>query len=119
MCSPLLARVKFHLTSPRYWLPSFLKHDYVLLRFVPQESYSKAARLDVVPAPDVVTRVFMVFRRVSSDEVDIWMSASARASEPVEMWREIVGVPDRNRQNDAGLFRVLEWGGMEISSLIY
>ncbi|KAJ7493841.1 hypothetical protein FB451DRAFT_1491323 [Mycena latifolia] len=39
-----------------YWLPSFLKHRHVALRFVSQAAYETAARLDIMPAPDVVTR---------------------------------------------------------------
>ncbi|KAJ7118103.1 hypothetical protein C8R44DRAFT_878737 [Mycena epipterygia] len=44
-----------------YWLPALLKHQRVALRFVPQAEYETAARLDITPRPDVVTRVFMVF----------------------------------------------------------
>ncbi|TFY73038.1 hypothetical protein EWM64_g10974, partial [Hericium alpestre] len=32
-----------------YWLPSFLRHEYVALRFVPQASYEQAARLAITP----------------------------------------------------------------------
>ncbi|KAF9035338.1 hypothetical protein BDZ89DRAFT_1062086 [Hymenopellis radicata] len=97
-----------------YWLPSLLKHEHVVLRFVSQAAYEQSARLDIVPKPDVVTRVFMLFRRVKEEEVDLWPAASARASEPVDFWRDVIGVEKRERQSDASLFRVLEWGGMEV-----
>ncbi|KAJ7452754.1 hypothetical protein B0H11DRAFT_2161447 [Mycena galericulata] len=64
-----------------YWLPSFLKHTHVALRFVPQAAYEAAARLDVVPAPDVVTRVFMLFKGVSAEELGVW-SASVSVEDP-------------------------------------
>ncbi|KAK0184726.1 hypothetical protein F5146DRAFT_1073457 [Armillaria mellea] len=98
-----------------YWLPSILKHDYVALRFLPQASYAHAAPLDVEPKPDVVTRVFMLFKRVCEDELDEWEGAASRASENVDTWKDVVGVDVDGMKNEA-LFRVLEWGGMEVKN---
>ncbi|KAK0437628.1 hypothetical protein EV421DRAFT_2038130 [Armillaria borealis] len=98
-----------------YWLPSILKHDFVALRFLPQVSYEHAAPLDVEPKPDVVTRVFMLFRRVCEDELDEWEGSLSRASENVEVWKDVVGV-DCDGMKDEALFRVLEWGGMEVKN---
>ncbi|KAJ6470701.1 hypothetical protein DFH09DRAFT_1477427 [Mycena vulgaris] len=92
-----------------YWLPALLKHTRVALRFVPQAAYERAARLDIVPAPDVVTRVFMLFKGVAAEDVGAWPTG---AEDPAR-WRAVVGV-DVERAQDAGLFRVLEWGGMEV-----
>jgi hypothetical protein len=64
----------------RYWLPDLLKHKYVALRFLPQESYEQLAPMVVPPTPQVVTRVFMLFRGVSSADLELWQSASALAS---------------------------------------
>ncbi|KIY63108.1 hypothetical protein CYLTODRAFT_494168 [Cylindrobasidium torrendii FP15055 ss-10] len=94
-----------------YWLPSFLKHENILLTFVSMDAYEKAAPLDVSPAPDVVTRVFMVFKRLCSEELDLWEESRTT---PVEEWRNVIGVPTKELQDDARLFRVLEWGGMEV-----
>ncbi|KAF7965700.1 hypothetical protein HWV62_42215 [Athelia sp. TMB] len=96
-----------------YWLPSILKHSFVALRFVPQESYERAAPLEVTPRPDVITRVFMLFKGLSEDVLNEWTGARARADEDVVKWQGIVGV-DASRMADTGLFRVLEWGGMEV-----
>ncbi|KAL0065479.1 hypothetical protein AAF712_007543 [Marasmius tenuissimus] len=103
-----------------YWLPSFLKHTHVALRFLPQSAYESAAPLDISPPPDVVTRVFMLFRGVSSDEMEhiegddsSWQEAVRRTCEDVDFWRKIVGV-DLVKCMDSALFRVLEWGGMEV-----
>lgn len=60
-----------------YWLPSLLKHQHVALRFLPQEAYEDAAPMNVSPAPDVVTRVFMLFRGV--EETD-WLVGQRRRS---------------------------------------
>ncbi len=98
----------------RFWLPFILKHSYVALNFLPQASYEHAAPLDIEPKPDVVIRVFMLFKRVCEDELDEWEGALSRASEDAELWKGIVGV-DTERMKDEKLFRVLEWGGMEVN----
>jgi hypothetical protein len=97
----------------RYWLPSFLKHTHVALRFVPQISYSRAAQLEIVPRPDAVTRVFMLFKGVPEGRLAEWVNAIGRSTEDVKFWMQIVGV-DVEKAEDEKLFRVLEWGGMEV-----
>ncbi|KAH8986038.1 hypothetical protein EDB86DRAFT_2809695 [Lactarius hatsudake] len=97
-----------------YWLPDMLKHDYVALRFVAQEAYERAAPMHIAPAPDVVTRVFMLFRGVPVSDLGLWEAASARTgADGARLWADVVGV-DAARAADSGLFRVLEWGGMEV-----
>jgi hypothetical protein len=92
-----------------------LKHEYVALRFLALASYEKAARMRISPAPDVVTRVFMLFCGVSQADLGIWAPAAARvaAEDGATFWAQVVGV-DSVRASDRGLFRVLEWGGMEV-----
>ncbi|KAK0470987.1 hypothetical protein IW261DRAFT_1513918 [Armillaria novae-zelandiae] len=97
-----------------FWLPFILKHNYVAVNFLPQASYDKAAPLDVKPKPDIVIRVFMLFKRVCEDELDEWEGALSRASEDTEFWKDIVGA-DTKGMKDEKLFRVLEWGGMEVN----
>ena len=98
----------------RYWLPSFLRHEYVALRFVPQESYEQAAPMSISSPPDVIVRIFMIFRGVTADELHAWTEAQDRVQENVGRWRAVVGLPDDDRLQDKSLFRVLEWGGMEV-----
>ncbi|KAF7295970.1 Ubiquitin-domain-containing protein [Mycena kentingensis (nom. inval.)] len=93
-----------------YWLPHFAGHDNIALRFVPQVDYEKAAALTVEPAPDVVTRVCMLFTGVSNEEVARWSGLETRDG---DYWKDIVGV-DVQRVHDTSLFRVLEWGAMEV-----
>ncbi|KAF8271149.1 hypothetical protein EI94DRAFT_614301 [Lactarius quietus] len=101
----------------RYWLPNLLKHEYIALRFIAQDAYERAAELHIVPAPDIVTRVFMLFRGVAAGDLGLWEAASARAEgtsgDGPTSWVDIVGV-DATRAADSRLFRVLEWGGMEV-----
>jgi hypothetical protein len=100
-----------------YWLPDMLKHEYVALRFVAQDAYEQAAPMRIAPAPDVVTRVFMLFRGVAEGDLGLWEAATVRAAatggDGATFWVDVVGV-DAARAADRGLFRVLEWGGMEV-----
>lgn len=56
----------------------------------------------------------MLFGKVHPGPLQTWSSAIKRAEEDVMFWRDVVGVADRDKQLDECLFRVLEWGGMEI-----
>lgn len=96
-----------------YWLPKLVKHQHVALRFVPQAAYEKAAPLEISPTPDVVTRVFMLFQGVPETELSGWTEAEKRAKEDVSLWKDVVGI-DEIKQKDTSMFRVLEWGGMEV-----
>jgi hypothetical protein len=92
-----------------------LKHEYIALRFVEQDAYERAAPMHIAPAPDVVTRVFMIFRGVAVGDLGRWEAASARAAsaDGATFWANVVGV-NAARAADSALFRVLEWGGMEV-----
>ncbi|KAG9109693.1 hypothetical protein FRC07_008272, partial [Ceratobasidium sp. 392] len=83
------------------------------LRFIPQEEYEAAAPMSVTPAPDVITRVFMLFQGIEEGKLGSWTEAQTRATQSPSMWKDIVGV-DIDNAGEAKLFRVLEWGGMEI-----
>ncbi|TEB30938.1 hypothetical protein FA13DRAFT_1688558 [Coprinellus micaceus] len=97
-----------------YWLPALLKHKYVALRFLPQTVYEKAAPLEVSPAPDVVARIFMLFKGLKGEEIHpIWSSAIVGSQDDTKRWESVVGV-DSPLLADKTLFRVVEWGGMEI-----
>ncbi|KAG2136981.1 uncharacterized protein EDB93DRAFT_1253836 [Suillus bovinus] len=96
-----------------YWLPSILKHKYIALRFVPQATFERAASLSISPQPDVVTRVFMLFKGICEEDLVNWASAQDQAEKDVAWWVDVVGV-DPARAGDVTLFRVLEWGGMEV-----
>lgn len=96
-----------------YWLPSLLNHQHVALRFLPQSTYEHAAPLEVDPAPDVVARIFMLFKGVQEKELGPWAGACERAEEGGDRWVDVVGV-DVGKLQDKALFRVIEWGGMEV-----
>lgn len=95
-----------------FWMPHFTrirdKGQHVAFRFLSQREYERAARLDVQPAPDVVTRVFLLFKGVDPEEGEL----STTSADLVD-WVSVVGV-DEAKARDEALFRVLEWGGMEV-----
>ena len=99
-----------------YWLPSLLKHKFVALRFVPQAAYEQAAQLEITPRPDVVERIFMLFKGVDTNALSMWRTAEERAARDVSAWRDVVGLKHEagRLMGDESLFRVLEWGGMEV-----
>ncbi|KAG8679968.1 hypothetical protein FRC11_003090 [Ceratobasidium sp. 423] len=92
-----------------YWLPNLSKHMHIALRFLPQDQYEASAPLHITPRPEITTRVFMLFMGVQESDLGAWETAWV----PAEEWSCIVGV-DTAKAKDASLFRVLEWGGMEI-----
>ena len=69
--------------------------------------------MNVSPTPDVITRVFMLFRGIEEDQLSEWDEARLRAEHNVSFWAKVVGV-DVERASNPGLYRILEWGGMEI-----
>ncbi|KAJ8291280.1 ATP-dependent RNA helicase eIF4A [Rhodotorula toruloides] len=93
-----------------YWLSHFTRirdaGQHIGFRFLVQADYERAARLDVEPKPDVVTRVFLLFKGVDAEDASEWKKA-----DEVD-WVEEVGV-QVDKIRDESLFRVLEWGGME------
>lgn len=66
--------------------------------------------MDVTPAPDVTARIFMLFKGLSEDEVQAQWTPAVSAPKD---WRSVVGVDERSLADDS-LFRVVEWGGMEV-----
>lgn len=79
------------------------------MRFLEQAAYEDAAKLEIEPRPEVVTRVFMLFKGMDEGK-EGWSEAVERA-ERVD-WSEVVGVREEAREEER--FGVLEWGGMEV-----
>lgn len=114
--SALSLHVEARTSFITYWLPSILKHTHIALRFVPQAAYEKAAPMEVSPQPDVLTRVFMLWKGVNEAELKsgAWKEAVQRATMDVEVWKGVVGIQEYPSMHDQSVFRVLEWGGMEV-----
>ncbi|KAG2335782.1 hypothetical protein BDR05DRAFT_971431 [Suillus weaverae] len=74
---------------------------------------ARTSFITISPQPDVVTRVFMLFRGICKEHLVDWSNAQMQAEKDVAWWADVVGV-DLARASDMALFRVLEWGGMEV-----
>ncbi|KAM0756464.1 hypothetical protein T439DRAFT_283262 [Meredithblackwellia eburnea MCA 4105] len=109
-----LSKLTLHVSARNdiitYWLPHFVRirerGQQIAFRFLPQAEYEQAAKLQISPKPDVVTRVFMVFKGVKENE---WNFYTQKLEDVC--WRSVVGVSEHTR--DSTKFRCLEWGGME------
>jgi hypothetical protein len=55
----------------------------------------------------------MLFKGIRKEHLANWAYAQMQAERDVGWWVDVVGV-DPARAGDATLFRVLEWGGMEV-----
>ncbi len=75
-----------------YWLPLMEQNPYNIISFQ-TECYTDAAKLEVIPAPDTVIRVFMTFK--ASDYM-------------IRILPQRLTAPERTG------FTVVEWGGTEV-----
>lgn len=101
----------------QYWMPRFVEiheegqgNSKIAFRFVAQRDLNEAAELIVEPKPDVITRVFLLFRGVheSSGRWSDWDRQKIRSQD----WVGIAGVSAS--RHDSKLFRVVEWGGSKL-----
>lgn len=95
----------------QYWVPSFTalheKGQRIAMRFVPQSELEAVAALNIAPQPDVITRIFLLFKGIASDDWEKWDDMGEAALS----WPSIVGL--RHQAFDESNYRVLEWGGSE------
>jgi hypothetical protein len=76
-----------------YWLPQMQGNPYNLIRFAGRE-YASAAPLKVIPKPDSMLRVFMLWKPLQ---------------EPININEQALPSFDRHG------FTVIEWGGTEVA----
>ncbi|KAG1811215.1 uncharacterized protein BJ212DRAFT_1375659 [Suillus subaureus] len=55
----------------------------------------------------------MLFKGICKEHLANWANAQMQAEKDVARWVDVVGV-DPARAGDVALFRVLEWGWMEV-----
>ncbi|KAG8815715.1 hypothetical protein FRC17_000611 [Serendipita sp. 399] len=103
-----------------YWLPDMLKYPSIALRFLPQAAYESAAPLNVQPAATAITRVFMLWRGIATNEAGkngLWVEAILRGrTMPATEWKDVVDAKGTALKYETNGLQVLEWGGMEVKS---
>lgn len=98
----------------RYWLPTFLHHDYILLQIVRQEAVNILVPMSPRPDADIV-RIFMVFKGLSGGEAPrFWLSQIRDEEEGVEIWRNALGIP-YGEEALTGKPRIVEANGYGLS----
>lgn len=77
-----------------YWGPQMINNQYNLIHFATDSEYANRVNLNILPTPDSVLRVFMVYK-----SIDKYIEVDPQVFSPFE----------RNG------FTVIEWGGSQIN----
>jgi hypothetical protein len=77
-----------------YWLPQMQSNKYNLIHFATKEEYNDRAILDITPQPNSMLRVFMVFKKIDNNNLNI--------------------NPQEIKSFERNGFAVIEWGGTEV-----
>ncbi|KAF9464742.1 hypothetical protein BDZ94DRAFT_1190689 [Collybia nuda] len=90
----------------------FSAHKNIAYRFLSPAKIAAAIDISVTTDPCVFTRLFMIFRGLSDDEVGVFAGAGEKEANAVN-WREIVGWSEDSK--DPTMFRVLETSVLEVT----
>lgn len=73
-----------------------------------------AAAIDITVTQDpcVFTRIFMIWRGISDEEMGSWVTSGEKEAN-VYNWREVIGWSEDSK--DSTMFRVLETSTLELS----
>jgi hypothetical protein len=94
-------------------MPRMQAQEFVALRFLPQSDYETTAPLSISPSPEVVIRVFMLFKGITRDAVVEWNSTTPSFYQGPEIWAAIV-CPGTYLPRNSKTFSVVELGGLEV-----
>jgi len=90
----------------------FSAHKNIAYRFLTPGKIAAAIDISVTTDPCVFTRLFLIFRGLSDDDLGIFAGAGEKEANAVN-WREIVGWSEDSK--DPTLFRVLETSVLEVT----
>ncbi|TXT05520.1 uncharacterized protein COLE_06840 [Cutaneotrichosporon oleaginosum] len=93
------------------WLPGVTHHKFINRSILNNAQLEPSWRLQLIPAPQVLMRLLILYRGVPESERNEW-PADRVVSSPEQgvPWRETVGWTPH--LNDESLFRVIEYGTM-------
>ncbi|KAF9265414.1 hypothetical protein L218DRAFT_956998 [Marasmius fiardii PR-910] len=95
-------------------IAAFAAHKNIAYRFLSPSKIAAAVDITVSCDPCLFTRLFLIWRGVSDDEVAMFAERNASEKEAHSFnWREIVGWAEESK--DPQMFRVLETSVLEIS----
>jgi len=91
---------------------SFAQHKNIAYRFLPPGKIAAAVDITVTTEPCVFTRLFLIFRGLTDDDVGMFAGAGEKEAN-AHNWREVVGWSEHSK--DPEMFRVLETSVLEVS----
>lgn len=89
---------------------SFGNHKNIAYRFMPSERLDAAIKLSVTTEPVTFTRIFLMWRGVSDEELSSFEAAGEKEAAEKD-WKQMLGIEEE--APDATKFRVLETSIME------
>ncbi|KAI0054132.1 hypothetical protein FA95DRAFT_1551939 [Auriscalpium vulgare] len=93
-------------------LHEFAQHKNIAYRFLSPAKIAAAIDMSVTADPCVFTRLFLIFRGVTEDDMGIFAGAGEKEANSAN-WREVVGWSENSK--DPTMFRVLETTVLEVS----
>jgi hypothetical protein len=93
-------------------MAAFSAHKNIAYRFLSPNKIAAAIDISVTADPCVFTRLFLIFRGLSDDDVGVFAGAGEKEANQVN-WRDIVGWSENSK--DTTLFRVLETSVLEVT----
>ena len=87
-------------------------HKNIAYRFLSPGKIAAAIDMTLTADPCVFTRLFLIFRGISEDDMEIFVGAGEKEAN-AHNWREVVGWTEVSK--DASLFRVLETSVLEVT----
>lgn len=93
-------------------LSAFAAHKYIAYRFLGPTRIAAAIDITITSDPCVWTRIFLIFRGLTEDEVGIFAGAGEKEANAAN-WREVVGWTEDSK--DPELFRILEVSVLEVT----
>ncbi|KZV74711.1 hypothetical protein PENSPDRAFT_164529 [Peniophora sp. CONT] len=95
-----------------HYYQQLVRSRFVAIRFLEQSIYQHIAPLGILPPPDVVTRVVLLYQNVHEHDLDAWTKARKRAQLGPSYWTAVAGYD--KRAEDVNLYRALEWRAINI-----
>ena len=91
---------------------AFAAHKNIAYRFLSPSKIAAAIDISVTSDPCIFTRLFLIFRGLSDDDVGLFAGAGEKEANSVN-WREIVGWSENSK--DTTQFRLLETSVLEVT----
>lgn len=93
-------------------MAAFSQHKNIAYRFLSPSKVAAAIDISVTTEPCIFTRIFLIFRGLSDDDVGMFAGAGEKEANTVN-WRQVVGCDENSK--DPTLFRVLETSVLEVT----